>query len=84
MCNRSEPREHRGFKLSTFPLYTFAVQTLGRGPLGGWGVARLPVPDAPVLAEFRYYFQWVVIDPQAANPFGLTSSPAIEVRFAVQ
>ncbi len=84
MCNRSEPREHRGFKLSTFPLYTFAVQTLGRGPLGGWGVARLPVPDAPVLAEFRYYFQWVVIDPQAANPFGLTSSPSIEVRFAVQ
>jgi hypothetical protein len=47
---------------------------------GGSALANLAIPPYRELADYRFYFQWLVVDPGAQNPLGLSSTKALEVR----
>ena len=80
---RREPRSFAGFSLHTFPLYSFGVETRGRGDGYGWNVIEFRVPlGATELLGRPYYFQWIVADKGAPNPLGLSATCAIEMRLA--
>ena len=82
---RREPRSFAGFSLFTFPLYSFGVETLGRGNGYGWNMIEFRVPPgASELLGRPYFFQWIVADKGASNPLGLSASCAIEMRLTTR
>jgi hypothetical protein len=80
MSTRFEPRLIGGVHWNVFPIHSFGTETRGSGPGGGWATIGLPVPKVPELVHYRLHFQWIVADPKANNPLGLSSTKAIEIR----
>ncbi len=80
MSTRLEHRRFCGVEIYVFPFYSFGMTTIGTGMRGGSALANLAIPPYRELADYRFYFQWLVVDPGAQNPLGLSSTKALEVR----
>ena len=50
------------------------ITVQGTGPGNGTAKVLLPIPNNSALAGGKVYFQWLVADSQAPDPFGLVTS----------
>ncbi len=57
------------------------VTVAGAGPGNGTAKVNLPIPNNPVLAGGKIYFQWLIADAQAPDPFGLVTTRGAILAF---
>lgn len=79
MSTRLEKRHNAGLTLHVFPLYAFGRTTVGEGDGGGMAQVKLAIPRDPDFVGRHYFFQWVMRDPMAPNPFGISATDALEI-----
>jgi hypothetical protein len=62
-------------------LVSMALQTphvlMGAGAGSGTASQLLPIPNIAGLQQMRLYSQWGIVDPAAANPFGIVMTAGL-------
>ena len=77
MSARLTPITTPWFTIQVFPIFSFGAETKGTGVGEGHVVLPFPIPKFKDLLGKTYYFQWLIADPGAKNPAGLSMTQAL-------